>query len=265
MLRAADAVVPLKFAAIAAWLSIGAALIAVVNPALYQGVLDETLLVGMLGGDVTSLVVAVLVLGGLRVIRRGRNESWLVVPGLVAYLMYAYSLYTFGLVYTPLYPVYAAIVACAAWSLVLMALRVDHASINRALSPHFPRRTTGAYLLGVVAMFVALWSVLLWQAVRDQSVIPAGVVIAFDLTFALPLLAIVALLLLRRRVTGELLAVPVLVMTAAITGSVGVAECFKPVMGAPIDAAMAAVYFAPAIGAGALAFAGYRALASNNA
>ena len=111
------------------------------NSSIYDDALPPALLVGTLGFDAMSLIVAAGILMSLVAIERGAERFWLLWLGLQGYLLYAYSLYAFGLVFTSLFLVYLAIIGLSAYALAGFALSFDASVLNRWTLPRLPRRS----------------------------------------------------------------------------------------------------------------------------
>jgi hypothetical protein len=157
--------------------------------------------------DLVTLLVAVPALAlGLWRARAGSASGRLVAVGALAYVAYSYAIYAFSVVIDPLTPVHIAIFGLATWSLVLAALGLDAATINRASGFRLPRRATGGFLIVVAALFAMLWlseiagaitSGHLPTAISDLN-LPTSPVFSLDLDFAVPLIAVAGGWLIRR-------------------------------------------------------------------
>jgi hypothetical protein len=228
-----------------------AATLADVN--VYDDALMPGLLLGTLGFDAMALVVGVALIGCLWAIERRREEYWLLWLGLQGYLLYAYAIYSFGLVYTRFYFLYIAIVGLSAYALAGFALHFDSTTLVVWPRTRLPRRSMGTALLAIAALFTVGWTLMLLDALRRGEEIAGGIVLVLDLPFALPLLAIVGVLLFRRRPLGDLLAPGVFTMSAAITLGVAVGEFIRPLFDLPFSLWPATPYLIP--GAVCLTFA----------
>lgn len=248
----------LLLSSLAAALTILSAAAAIRDPALYQGVMADSLVIGSLGFDVVSVLAAAALLGCVWAIRRGQERFWLVWVGLTAHLFYAYALYGFGLVYNFLYLVYLAVLGLAAYSLILFGAGLHRPLVRDWVPPRLPRQALGAVLLAVVTMFAIAWLMMLLPALGRRSSLPAGTVIALDLALALPALVVVAVLLFRGRPLGDLLAPGAFVMIAAVTLGVGAAEFVRPYFGQAPDLRMAGAYFLPTVISGACGMLAFR-------
>ena len=157
--------------------------------------------------DLVTLLVAVpaLAIGLWRAVA-GSTGGRLVAIAALGYLAYSYAIYAFSLVIDPLTPVHIAILGLATWSLVLTVFRLDDETIDRASRFRLSRRTTGGFLLTVAGLFAMLWlsqiagaitSGRLPAAVSDLG-LPTSPVYSLDLAFAVPLIALAGVWLIRR-------------------------------------------------------------------
>lgn len=217
------------------------------RPSVYDDALPFSLQIGTLGFDAMSLLVALMLLGLLVALWRGAERFWLVWLGLQGYLLYAYSLYAFGLVFTPLYLVYLGIMGLSAYAMAGFALSFD-ASVLRAwkLMP-LPRRTMGVSLILIAGIFAGLWVLTVLGFLGDDLPDAAAIVLVLDLAFTLPLLILVGVLLIRRKPLGDLLAPGVFGMSAAIVLGVAAGEFVRPLFGESFNLVFAAPYLIPGV------------------
>ena len=201
------------------------------------------------GTDLATLFGAVpLLAAGLWRARGGSGLGRVVAGGALGYLVYTYAIYAFQVVVNPLTPAHIAILGLAFWSLALVVSRPDRGleEVGGAL----PARTTAGFLILVVVMFGALWlgqigsaitSGVLPAAVSDLG-LPTSAVYTLDLAFALPVLAIAGVLLLRRSPGGPALALGGLVFVVLMALSILGLFAVQAVRGAETDVATVAVF-----------------------
>ena len=228
------------------------------NSGLYDEALPPALLIGTLGFDAMTLLVAAGILMSLVAIERGAERFWLVWVGLQGYLLYAYSLYAFGLVFTSLFLVYLAIMGLSAYALAGFALSFDHRVLSRWTLADLPRRTMGAALIGIAAAFAFLWVATLLGFVGQDMPEAAAIVLVLDLAFTLPLLVIVGIMLYRERPLGDFLAPGIFAMSAAIALGVAAGEFIRPVYGEGFSLWLAAPYLVPGLICAGFAFIAFR-------
>ena len=157
--------------------------------------------------DLVTLIFAVPVLAlGLWRARAGSAGGRLVAVAALGYLAYSYAIYAFSVVIDPLTPVHIAILGLATWSLVLTVFGLGDATLDLASRFRFPRRATGGFLVAVAGLFAMLWlsqialaitSGRLPAAVSDLG-LPTSPVYSLDLAFAVPLITLAGVWLMRR-------------------------------------------------------------------
>jgi len=236
----------LWLSAISAAVAAVTATVTLTNIRIYEGVLPVQLLLGTLGFDVMSLVISVALVACLLALFRRREQYWLAWIGLQGYLLYAYAIYAFGNVMTALYFAYLVIVGCSAYALALFGRSLNLRVLRHWPKHRLPRRTMGAVLVFMATLFALAWTSMLLTAITNKVDIPAATVIVLDLSFALPLLALVGSLLLLRRPLGDILAPGIFALSAAITLAVALGEFMSPVFGIPIDGLAVVPYLIPA-------------------
>ena len=157
--------------------------------------------------DLVTLIFAVPALAlGLWRTHAGSVGGRFVAVAALGYLAYSYAIYAFSVVIGPLTPVHITILGLATWSLVLTVFALDDATVGLASRFRLPRRTTGVFLIGVAGLFAMLWlsqiagaitSGRLPAAVSDLG-LPTSPVYSLDLAFAVPLITLAGVWLIRR-------------------------------------------------------------------
>jgi len=162
--------------------------------------------------DLVTLIFAVPALAlGLSRARAGSVGGRFVAVAALGYLAYSYAIYAFSVVIGPLTPVHITILGLATWSLVLTVFALDDATVGLASRFRLPRRTTGGFLIGVAGLFATLWlsqiavaitSGRLPAAVSDLG-LPTSPVYSLDLAFAVPLITLAGVWLIRSDRRGQ--------------------------------------------------------------
>jgi hypothetical protein len=201
--------------------------------------------------DLVTLLVAVPTLAiGLWRARAGSIGGRLVALAALGYLAYSYAIYAFSVVIAPLTPVHIAILGLATWSLVLTAFALDDAAIDLASRFRFPRRTTGGFLIAVAGLFAMLWlsqiagainSGRLPAAVSDLG-LPTSPVYSLDLAFAVPLIALAGIWLIRRDSRGPAAAAAGLAFLVILGLSVLAIFAFEAAAGIAVEIPPIAIF-----------------------
>ena len=194
--------------------------------------------------DLVTLFVAVPALAiGLWRARAGSIVGRFVAVAALGYLAYSYAVFAFSVVIDPLTPVHIAIFGFATWSLILAVSVLDDATLDLASRFRFPRRTTGGFLVTVAGLFAMLWlsqiagaitSGRLPVAVSDLG-LPTSPVYSLDLAFAVPLIALAGLWLIRRDRRGPASAVAALAFLVILGLSVLAIFAFEAAAGIAVE------------------------------
>jgi hypothetical protein len=208
--------VPERLAALAG-LAATLASLAGFMPGLYR---DPRVVVAQSHGYDAGNLIAVLVLAlALRASAHGSLRGRLIAVGALGCLLYGYVTYAFLIVLNAATLLYIGVLAFGGWALVTGLAAVDEHEVEVTLAQHLPRRTTGAFLLVIAALFALTWLGQIAGAVTSgqlpaalkEAGWPMNPVYVLDLGFVLPLLALAGVRLLARRPGGVRLAVPLLV------------------------------------------------------
>ena len=201
--------------------------------------------------DLVTLAVAVPALSvGLWRAVAGSAGGRFVAIGALGYLAYSYAIYAFSVVIGPLTPVHIAILGLATWSLVLMVFGLDDAAFQRATSFRFARRATGGFLIAVAALFAMLWLSQIAGAITSGRLpasvadlgLPTSPVFALDLAFAVPLISIAGVWLIRRDGRGPGGAAAGLAFLAILGLSVLAIFAFEAAAGVPVSVVPLAMF-----------------------
>jgi uncharacterized protein (TIGR03382 family) len=192
------------------------------GPAVMNGSARGTALVMLLLG-VPTLAIATVTAA------RGSIRALVVWLGVLGYLLYNGVMFVFATPFNQLFPVYAAMLSLSLWTLIAVLTTVDTGEFARRIAGTLPARAIAGYIGVIVALNALVWLAAILPALFDER--PAAVldgtgltthpVWVQDLTFWLPMMALAAAWLWRRRPWGLLLAGGGLVMW--LLESIGVA------------------------------------------
>jgi len=162
------------------------------------------------------LVVPILVVTAI-LARRGSICALLIWTGTLGFLSYNFMIYTFAVRFNPMFPAYCAVLGLSFYGLITVRELLSPQEVAKSFAPGAPRKSIAVafLLLAVTAAVGELKEIV--AAIRSgqtpPSVIETGQLTSpihvLDLCFLLPALVIAAVLLLRRRDKGFVLA-PVL-------------------------------------------------------
>jgi hypothetical protein len=228
-------------------LAAASASLTLANPDMYAGVMAPDMIIGALGFDLMSLLVALAMAACLTALWRGHDAAWLVWSGLQGYLLYAYALYAFDFVSTPMYLAYVAILGLSAYAFAVFVRSLNMRFMRHWHRGALPRNAMAGTLFTIAGMFAAAWTYMLLAATLRRVELPSSTIIVMDLAFTLPLLVIVAGMLARHRPLGDFLAPGVFALSAAITLGVSFGELLRPLFGQRFEAGVAAPYLLPGV------------------
>lgn len=205
-----------------------------------------------LGTDVVTLCVAIPLLGlAAGAMRDGSLRARLLWLGGLGYLVYAYGMYALGVRWNPLFLAYLTLFSLSFFALVIGFLGTD-AAVVRARATRVPVRSVAAYLIAIAVLVSALWlreevAALLSGTVPpsvQQFEAPTNIVHVFDLGLVLPAMVIAAVLLLRDRPWGYVLAGALLIKASTIGLWVAVMIWFSARVGVGTPPAYTAFFLA---------------------
>lgn len=165
--------------------------------------------------DYVTLFVAVpLLIIGLVLDGRGSLRGTLIWIAMLGYAVYGYAFYCFGAAFNVFFLPYVALFATSLFAVVLLVPRLDVEGMADRFEGAAARWVAVVYMLVTAAGLGVLWtafsaSFLFTGSVPGPIVAsghPTGVVFVLDLAIVVPLMAIGAVLLIRRRAWGWFLA-----------------------------------------------------------
>ncbi|KRE41580.1 hypothetical protein ASG74_13755 [Knoellia sp. Soil729] len=160
--------------------------------------------------DVVTLVVVVPLLASLALrARRGSLPALLCLPGVLAFTVYNYAIYSLSINFGPLFLVWVAVLGLSIFALIGVVATVDRPAVTQRFATQ--RLPGPAWVLIVVpAFFVLLWlaeivpDLLSGGPSRSATAwnVPTNPVHVLDLAFFLPAAISSGVLLRRRRPLG---------------------------------------------------------------
>ncbi len=186
----------------------------------------DTLLIGAgnRGQDAVVLFVEVPLLVALLLLsRRGvAMRSRLLLAGVLGFFAYYYASMCFATAYNRLFALYVVLFGASVFAFALAVTALDPAMVAAAFPPRPSRGLIACYLLTVATLLTAVWlppmlSSLITGGVPDLvSTYTSETTWALDLGLIVPAAVCAAVLLLRRRPVGHLLAALLIVLNLTI-------------------------------------------------
>jgi hypothetical protein len=149
--------------------------------------------------------------------RRGSLRGKLLLAGTLAYFLYTYTSFSFGLAYNTLFLVYVALFALVLCAFILALMALDIPALPEGFSSRLPRRLIASFLFALGAFLLTAWlGRIVSAALANQS--PYGletnttlVVQVLDLGLVVPVSFLGGILLWQGRPWGYLLSSIVLI------------------------------------------------------
>jgi hypothetical protein len=214
------------------WLSMGAVLLAVIGnilalsvPDIYVG-LTPIFLPQAIAQDIACLVVVsplwiILVILALR----SSLRAYLLWLGVLTFTVYNYVIYTFSILFGPLFLLWVAVFALSLYALIGGVVSIDHKSVKSSFQSQRAVNFVAWFIIVVAILFALLWLSedvpALLSGKTPQSVIdmalPTNPVHILDLGFFLPAVIITGIMLLKQKPLAYTLA-PAFIVFLILTG-----------------------------------------------
>ena len=210
-------------------LSVIAGGLGVLNPEIYDPVAPDRIIPGIFTQDlfVAASSIFMIVLAAMT----GTNDirKFIINCGVLGFLFYAYGIYTIEQIYTPLYPIYLAILSLSFFTLATSISSLNCSAVERLHLPSWVRYSSAGYGVFIAVMFNFIWFSQLIPLLQTGNRIEyLFSVYIIDLVFIMPSFVIAAILLIRNRAVG-IVALPALfIVGVGILGPLALAELIKP-------------------------------------
>ncbi|HEX9117184.1 MAG TPA: hypothetical protein VGA61_14040 [Anaerolineae bacterium] len=161
----------------------------------------------MVANDAVNLVVGVpLLLGSLRLARRGRLLGLLSWPGALFYVMYVYLAYLLSVPFGAAFLPYLLIFSLSTYTLISLMASLDGEAVRQKLTGRVPARLFAAIFLGLGGLILAREVALIMIALGSHAAVDGQQLAQWidDFTLACPALLIVGAALWQRRALGYL-------------------------------------------------------------
>lgn len=192
-------------------------------PSIYRD--PAVLLPQNLGTDIVTLCVVVPLLAfTTAAMRRGSVRARLLWLGALGYMVYAYGMYAIGVRWNQLFLVYVALFGLSLFAVIIGLVGTDAERVRAGIAGRPAVRPVAVYLIVIAVLVAALWlaeevRALLSGTIPPSVVLfesPTNIVHVLDLGLVLPALVLAAVMVLRDRPWGYVLAGMLLVKAATI-------------------------------------------------
>ena len=232
--------------------------IASVGGLLYRAVIYPTdaLLLSFIPNDVLNLVVGLpILLGSMRLARRGKLIGLLCWPGALFYVLYVYVIYAIGVPFNALFPAYLALVPLSAYTIIGIVASIDGEAVHQRLTGIVPARVAGGILAGLAILLIVRQAAIIVAALASQTGVDTleRALWIGDVTVGCPALLAGGVLLWRRKALGYVAGAGLLLQYGALAlGLIPVMAFQALYTGSQIDVAgiivvlfMGAICFVP--------------------
>jgi hypothetical protein len=234
--------------AITGALALIAALGGLLAPSLYFGVVPARVLPGALSQDLVTVGVGAALLVLAATARAPRHKQQMLAFGLLGFLFYGYGVYSIEQVYNALYLVYLAVFALSFWALVVGGISLRREVVAAARLPRWTRIVSFCGALLQPLVFYPLWIASLLPLMAEHRQIRSYYSIyVLDLCFIMPAFFVLAILVLRARGLGLVLAPAMFLFGGVLMLSLALGPLVAPRRDLQIDLgsiALAALFFA---------------------
>ncbi|MBN2016592.1 MAG: hypothetical protein JW794_00415 [Candidatus Cloacimonetes bacterium] len=207
----------------------------ILNIRIYKPFTPDNFFPGVLGQDVVSLVVSILLLIVLLKLRNSSEKIYLVWIALLSYLLYAYGIYAFDKVYNMFFLFYVAIFGISLYSLIIFFGSIEITYFQEIRTEHIPRRTIAVFIMLLGVIFIIAWMQIIIPSMIDKTQPEGNPIFVFDLSFFIPLLIISGIALFRNKKLGFLISGILLMKMGFLGFSVLLGALISPYFGLPLS------------------------------
>ncbi|MFW5688948.1 MAG: hypothetical protein ACOC1U_05175 [Spirochaetota bacterium] len=208
-----------------------ASLVGVMQPSIYDGLVDPAIMPGVFTQDLLVLVASIVLIVLAFVARAESYRVQIVIAGILGFFFYAYGIYAMEQVYTMWYYLYLLVLALSFYALIYQLSTFDYTAVALMELPPVVRIFCGAYAVFVAVMFNVIWIVRLYPLlVAGDRIENTFSIMVIDLVFIMPSMAIAGLLAIRRRPLGTVGVPALFVLGIGILTPLALGELLKPVL-----------------------------------
>ena len=207
----------------------------------------------MQANDLVTLALGLpLLAASFWLTRRGSLRGRLLLAGTLGFILYTYITMCFGANFNPLFLVYVALFSLSLFAFVLVMISFDIPSLPTHFSEKLPRRAIAGLLLFAAGFLAFAWLGRVAAALAPGA-IPAldnttsMFIQVMDLGIIVPVCVLSAILLLRRRPWGYLLASVGLLKFLTLGIAVSLMGLNMARVGVPISAAEVGIFLGMAL------------------
>ncbi|MDR3652293.1 MAG: hypothetical protein P4L34_04900 [Paludibacter sp.] len=168
-----------------------------------------------IGQDIVNLFIVVPVLLVAALFAWRKNKLGLLIwSGIVFYLAYSYTIYSFGLHFNNLFIAYCSILGLSFYSLVYYLITSLKETVSEWFAKETSTKSTGIFLIIIAVLFYFIWLSEIIPATlantTPKSITESGLLVnpvhVLDIAICLPALFITGIALIKKKNIGFLLA-----------------------------------------------------------
>lgn len=210
-------------------LSLVASSVGVFNPNIYSKVVSTEVLPGTISQDLITFILSIILVVLILTTKQTNYKKQMVILSFLAYLFYAYGIYVIEQLYNSFYILYLSIFTLSFWAIIFSMVNLNP-KVYKYFKLEKPFRNISlVFLLFIPLLFYMLWINDLLPLMRNGEKIEFTFSIyILDMVFVLPAFLISAVLIIKRKGLGYLLA-PILFFKAfTLLFSVGLGSFITP-------------------------------------
>ena len=167
------------------------------------------------GQDIVNLFIVVPILLITSIFAYRKSKSGILIwSGVIFYLAYSYTIYSFGMHFNNLFVDYCLILGLSFYSLIYFLIFSLHENVSEWYSNKISTKSTGIFLISIAVLFYFIWLSEIIPAIianiTPKSILESGLLInpvhVLDIAICLPALIITGIALIKKRSIGFLLA-----------------------------------------------------------
>jgi len=226
-----------------ALLSFSVSLIGLINQNIYYLVVSQEIMPGVVSQDLITLIISILLFFIALKIDKEDIKNQIIALSFLAYIFYAYSIYTIEQLYNSFYFVYILLASFSFWSIVVALANYDKSKFKELNFNKYINYLTTVFLILIPLLFYFLWGsqLLPLMASGEKQEFTFSIYI-LDLVFVLPAMLITAVMLIKKKSLAYLMA-PVLFFKAfTLLFSVALGSFLRPIYDVSFSADEAVFY-----------------------
>jgi hypothetical protein len=221
---------------ILALLSLSSALIGVINPDIYDNIVNDENITGVLSQDIITVVISFLALLLVFKIKKGDTTKEIILLGITGYLFYGYGIYVIEQFYNIMYFAYMTIFSLSVYSIIYFILNIRKDILDTVQLSKNMRITSIVFLLISPILFIPLWvSHLLPLIQSGQKLEFLYSIYILDLCFIMPAFIIIAIMTAKNNSYGLLLSPALFIKVFTLLSSVALGGILKLFQSQSVD------------------------------